>query len=674
MKTPRAMLLMLTGLAGGIGVRLAFTLPAEDGAARRGGRAVQKPAPLETGPVTEKPGPRPDDAAVLTAHGGSRLRLLLAWLPGAGEDELLRMADALTSPPQDENLSIRLLMARWAEVNPAAMLAWARTQRGENYGSGFYVSNAIESWARVDFDGAWSAACHGLPATKTAALLGLTVMNPGKCLDLLRADPSLMDSGDSWTTDPFGSGFTGMEKVLKRLAAKEPAAVAALLDSGPAARMHRFADSIALAWAKSDPAAAVAWMQRLDPGVRAASLEEAAKWIAGHAPEQLPALLESLPAGRIRSVAAAEGFSRLASTDPAAARRQLDAMPASPSRQFCRGLLMKELLRTGDEAGAIALASQIGWQLQAEWSPATEQTVARNMTTLNGGNDASEAIESALQKLMGRVIARSPQEAAALLAKSGSISEILTEENISNHAALASALLAQGNEDAATNCQTVIKVWAASDPAAAAAWVTGNVHSSKERSVMMDNVLMKWAADPPAMLEWAAQMDAGTLRDAWTMTANADFQYTMNHVEQYMAAADTQACEYLLSRASFGDGDVSRILRLMPDDMEVSIQQPMQFWLNEQPDEAIAWASELPAGLRRTQASAGIVTHLNDAGDHAGAFAWAATLPAEARAEILTQALEPWGRADPDAAEAAIRASALPPEEQQQLLDSLPPP
>ena len=673
MKTPRALLLMLTGLAGGIGVRLAFTLPAQDGASARGGRAAEKSAPPKTEPATEKAGQRPEEAAVLTAHGGSRLRLLLAWLPGADGDELLRMAGALTSPPQDENLSIRLLMARWAEVNPAAMLAWARTQSGESHVSGFFVSNAIEAWARVDFDGAWSAACNGLPLTKAAALLGLTVVDPGKCLDLLRADPSLMDSRNSEAADPFDSDFETMEIVLKRLAAKEPAATAALLDSGPAARMHKFADSIALAWAKSDPAAAVAWMQRLDPGVRAASVEEAAKWIAGHAPEQLPALLESMPAGQARSTLQADGFSHLAATDAAAARRQLDAMPASPSRQFCRGLLLKELVHQGDEAGALALASQLRWQVKEEWCPGSSQTVYSN-----GGGSSSQGedapIRKAMSELMGRIATRNPQEALAIFAKSEyeAVSELLTGEKEMNPAGLAAAFLAAGDHEAMDHCDYLANTWARHDPAAAAAWAVANGGASRDR--LLDKIMTPWSSDAPAMMAWAATVDAGTVASAWEHLVIQNHAYVSAHLDAFLAAAPPKSLENVLTQGGYDAGAQRSVLRHLPDDTNAPIGNAMQHWLTDKPEEAAQWVQSLPQGTRRNSATVAVVQHANSTGDHEGAFAWAATLPGGPQTSALTETVRAWGAKDADAAERAIRGSALPAEEQQKLLDTLPPP
>ena len=53
------------------------------------------------------------------------------------------MADALVKGPTGDRLDVRLLMARWAEVSPAALVAWADRQRGGR--DGFYVQNAIEA-------------------------------------------------------------------------------------------------------------------------------------------------------------------------------------------------------------------------------------------------------------------------------------------------------------------------------------------------------------------------------------------------------------------------------------------------------------------------------------------------------------------------------------------------
>jgi hypothetical protein len=396
MNLPRAIALMLAGLAVGTGVRLAFTLPAEPSIPDGAGvteRSVSQPS----GGGIENPGPRPDEQDILNARGGKRLRLLLAWLTGSDGDELLRMADALAISGPEENLSVRLLMARWAEVNPEAMIVWARAQRDESRAGEFFADNAIEAWARVDFDNAWAAAA-AMPFTRGSALLGLTAVDPDKCLRFLNANPSLLDL----------TGFTDMADVINRLAAREPSGTAALLGSGPQSRFMKFANGVALAWAKSDPAAAIEWLENFDGSVRSALAESAGKWIAAHAPEQLPTLLARLPAGRARGLIEAAGVAQLAASDPAAARRQIDGMPAGPLHQYCRGLVMMELLRGGDDSGAAALAAQMGWNFR-NYFP-SDGDPSDPMRRFRYGEE--DAIKSSLRELLSRIAEKDPREAA----------------------------------------------------------------------------------------------------------------------------------------------------------------------------------------------------------------------------------------------------------------------
>ena len=659
MQLPRALAIMGAGLAAGLSARIAFVSPGGLPSAHRPGTGQQTQAGDTAAHEPAPHGPRPDTSVIFTASGGSRLRLLMAWLPGADDAALLHMADELAKDPTGDRLDIRLLMARWAEVSPAALVTWADRQRGGR--DGFYVQNAIEAWARVDFDSAWAVASTERPENRGAALLGLTAVDPAKCLALLRADPALLGL----------TGFTLMGKVLTRIARTDPAGVASLLEGASVARLSSMGSSIALAWVQRDPAAAIEWLGSLPLSARGAVAEEAGEWLASHAPEQLSALLAALPAGIARTTIAAAGFENLAQRDSTAAQRQLDTMPGGPARQYCRALLMKQLIRAGDDAAAITLAGQLGWHVSHKWGPNYQATETGSSSSVTSG--LSTDFSQLLGELIGRIAAHDPRQAADLLASGAGIPsrELFAAAAEHDPAALAAAMMARtGDPRAGENASHVISVWAAKDPAAAAAWITTNAPRGQDRASMEAALYSLWgSSDPGAMLRWTATRGPETNGAAWAYLAQFQRAYTAAHLPEFFASGQTQAVPNVLN--NLPPAQQQEALRLMPDSMSINISRPMTNWLNREPEKASQWVRDLPPGARRDSAAAPLAQWLLSAGDYEAATHWSATLPAEQRASLLEQSFTKWSRTDPQAAIKAVLSAGLPPEEVVRLVELL---
>ena len=664
MTAPRAALLMAASLAAATVARLTLADPQSAAAPRQvrgpatgavNGEAMARPAPA---------GPRPDTSAILAAHGGSRLRLLLAWLAGADDAALAGMAVELEKEKSGETLSIRLLMARWAEVNPAALLAWADRQRGG--AAGFHGQNAIEAWARVDFDKAW-AACAERPQARGSAMLGLTAVDPAKSLALLRADPALLDD----------IGVTRLSELFARLAGHDPAGAASLLEGASAARLASCSSGVALAWMRRDPAAAIAWLGTLPATVRGDMAREAGEWLARHAPEQIPALLESLPAGRARTGIAAAAFEHLARRDVAAARAQLDAMPEGPGRQYCRALLLQQLVRTGDDTAALALAGQIGWSVSSDWAPDSWRAKTDGSSQGNSSG-IPPPLADAPRELLARIAARDPRQAADILLANYRLGigpeKLLAKAAAANPAGLASAILERRDEACASGClSSVISTWAIKEPSAAVAWINAAEPQGVDRARMEFALYSSWGlSDPEAMLRWAATRSVETNTEAWAFLAHSRASYAASRADEFFAAAPTlQAVSQLLQNLS--SAQQQEVLRKMPDHLSIGNSQAMTNWLNQKPDEASAWVSGLPPGERRHSVTAPLVHWLLSTADYEAAFQWSTTLPAEQRASLLQQSASAWSRSDPAAAASAIRAAGLPEQEAAALLQSIPP-
>lgn len=659
MSVPRSAALVLAGLAAGVAVRVLFPLPEK--AEGRAGRRFQTAGNVEVSGARPVPAAsaRPLAADILAAQGGSRYRRLMAWLPGATEEELARLATDLARE-NTENLSIRLLMVRWAEVNPAALLAWADAS------GGFYQSNAIQAWARVDFSAAWAAACTTHREWRTAALLGLTAVDPAQCLRRLRDEPALLR---------LDADFADMNKVLTRIAQHDPAGAAALAVTAPERARRPALRNIAREWMKVDPVAAIAWLRTLDPAMRRDGAESAGDWLGEQAPEHLPALLDALPAGPARSSVAAAAFASLARRDPAAARAQLDAMPDGPARQHHRALFMRELFRGGDEAGALALAEKLGWHIQGEWLPGYSETKTGSSSSVSYG-DVGELKET-FGDLLTSITARDPGRAAEIIAAHPellSLDSDAFETGPADQVAseypemLAAAFLARRVDPRARKMAgQVIGWWSKTDPAAAIAWVDAHVIVSTDHSLLMSAVLPHWAEqDPAALATWATGRVAPLHYEAWHQLAGSAPGWVAAHPNEFFAANVQSALPTLLEHLAQNPEQERAILQHMPDTMDADISPAVARWLQVDAEEASQWVRDLPPGARRTNATGAMVGWLNEAGDRDAAFRWAATMPEEERAPLIKDTIAAWAQEDPQAAATAITGSGLPAAEVQQ--------
>ncbi len=681
---------MAAALAAGVGGRL-FSNHLEAGGESVGVRAVgpERGGKAEGKPVASLPQitePRPEAAAVLAASGAARLRLLMAWLPGADGEELLQMAGEVVKTADRDNLDIRLLMARWAEVNPEAMVAWAEFQkpRMPGWAPGFYIANAIEAWARVDFEKAWTQANTTHRQHRRDALLGLTATDPGKCLALLTADPSLLSLS---VGEP---GYPDLRQVIRRLAGSAPQEVAALLDSAPAIHRKQMAGTLAEAWARKEPAAALAWMKTLPPDSRQ-STREASEWIALHSPELLPALLEGLPIGGMRSSILATDLQRLAGADPAAARQRVETMPAGAARQYGRVILIDALMKTGDLAGAMEQADKVGWRGQNEWMPQYEHTVTSNGAS--SGYDYTSLMPGEVMKaLIRKVAATNSAEAARILTLPNISVELMVAATRDNPAALATALASRvsgeyppGNsmeswdpvhasttpvsrDPAADACRVVIGSWAARDPSGVAAWVdsqpAGNL-STELATALFDT----WAyTDPGAMVEWASRRN-GMATPAWEKVIEAAPDYAVEHLDAFLAQGTPASVEALFSSLDAKPLQARELVKRLPDNSSAEFAGVMGRWLGDNAEEASAWVASLPEGEKRDKAAAEVAGwSFYQEKDYEAAAGWALQLPEETRGKFLLGSLRVLLEENPAKATALLQASRLSAEERQAIL------
>ena len=603
--------------------------------------------------------PRPGLEDVLAATGAERMRRLLAWLREATAGELPAMAAALRGGEFSQT-GIGLLMDRWAELNPEAMLRWAGEQTGSAApGREELTSNAFTAWARVDFTAAWAAAPRTL---RGSVLLGLTANDPVRCLGILQSNPELL-------------AIPGGVEVLGRLARYHPEAASALIAGASGPQRGSAAAAVALAWVRQDPDKAIAWLAGLPPEVRSRTVREAGVWIIQRLPDRLPGILDGLPAGEARTLLETRAFAALAGSDPAAAKRKLESMPPGVLRDYRLAQLLPALWRAGDLSGARELAERTAWNLSGIEHPA-KRTVIGPGSVQSTSHGRGMAADEALHDLVSGISGSDPATVAGILAAQGEKpnADLNRKLAMESPAALLGMLLQPNGPNGAGNAfNALFGAWTQLNPREASAWLMTQPGPTATRPDLLANLASGWAeADPAGLAAWAAGQPESARQAAWDAMAAKNAWYAAARAPEFFAAASPKSIQQLFGSLSAEPETTRRLLMDMPDTMEPPNNLVMSRWLNDDALTASEWVAGLPPGAKREGATRAMVGWLLQNQEPDSAFAWAATLPSGERSNLLSYSVHEWRKsAGPGAPAEAIRASRLTDAEKQWLLRPL---
>jgi hypothetical protein len=374
---------------------------------------------------------------------------------------------------EPEVLTLRhRLLARWADDNPRAALAYAQSlpHSPERQKS---LQVVLAEWTANDAASVLNWV-NGLPAGQErneavrAVVEAMAEQDPREALNMLDSLGGVVNRAELQAS------------ILRRWAQSDPAAAAGMATDLVGLPAGVYAD-LAAQWGAKDPRAALTWVQAL-PSARDEELDSVAKGWAAVDVGAAMKWAESLPSGALHNRALLSVVDQWAQTDPQAAGSYALKMAPSLGQQKMLADIATQWAAQ-DPTGAMAWVKQL---------PVSNQTdVAKAMTSQLMNQDPKLAAQFA-QSLNASIQEGAVQEVAKLWAQqdlSGAIAWIKQ--------------LPDGPEKTAV-LQGAAQEWARNDPAAAADYVrTLPVNGD----TVLDEITGVWGrADPESAVQWAEKL------------------------------------------------------------------------------------------------------------------------------------------------------------------------
>ena len=632
--------------------------------------------------------PRPDLQELRAAPESERLRLLIRWLPEAGAAEIAALAGewfAEKSPADSGNEVWQVLVQRWVELDAPAALAHARiisrklvSQFGGNVTTPLHY--------------AYRALGRHNPELAFAFLAGET----GLALKFL-IEQVQRGAGEEKTREwalslPDRADLSYLRKEAPKAPPdmSDPAKAAATLTAQELKYQGSF---LAGEWAKKDPTAALAWANGLESGkLRTEALTAIVSKLLEKDPAAALKVMESMPPTAARARLGADYVRALAKTDPAAAWKYLDAnLKGGPRLQGIAALAAAKSVT--DPAGALKMLRENGIG-DLNRSSLMQTKVSSPMASSGGYYWGTDFVGEVLKV----AAVNDPGGVMQLLAETGAIvgarDAPFGRDNPHSEGYLARSLF---------------KEWAAKDPAAAARWTASQAPGESMRELAKSAAAPWFAADPAAVRAFAASLPEGAGKTdfigttaslmagndpvgALTWTAQAGGVEALGSVFQSVArsnpelaaahfaalpaevqAARMQELTDILGKRA--PGAAVGFYQSLPPEQQASVKlyETTISFARQDPKAASEWVTTLPATMAKDTAISGLVDYLikqsSDPDPEAAAHWAAASVDAEGRGRRLQRVGEAWFKRDPAGAAAAIKASTLPADVKQTLLN-----
>jgi hypothetical protein len=492
------------------------------------------------------------------------LRRQLAMLQAIESLSAAEIRDALSDelPYMEEfpGATTRLLFSRWAELAPREA-AEAYLERIRLSGNGDITDGAISTWASFDPAAAqaWVEALEPSPERECAVaqlMSGLSRKDPEAAFRLLVKNPALRDSN-----------LYHIQGIMAHWAERDPAAAAAAAEEAVKTMAPNIAERacnhVAMAWARKDPDAAIAWARTLsndrmrmtavamachawilvDPATglakiqamdnaadRDAALTVALRNMAKSNPAQALALSESISAGRMRDEAMATAIKSLAAADLQAAMAATEKMAASNERDTALRALI-DRLRTSDPAAALDLAmkrsnteGRLVGSLVAGWMRSAPEAALSWVAT----HQVKQQEQWEISNSIAEWAALHPDEAVAKLTQpqAGDGSKLLFDGVVqglakSDPQRAADLVLTSASASYQMVAEVAVRL-ADTDPVKAGSWVQRLPENSPARPAASSRVARSWAQkDPRAAVAWVESLPVGNLREgaAWGLAS-----------------------------------------------------------------------------------------------------------------------------------------------------------
>ena len=179
-----------------------------------------------------------------------------------------QLTELLATPNSQEWFDrLRLICARWAELDPAGALAYFAANKVPTVAR----IHLLAEWALLDSDAAWAAIPTGAEGDSERETITRILLNEDREIFMRwfrQVQRPMPDGNPAWVLLAESHGEE-LERIANALLTK------ATNDDGSAAELADFFSALAKAKATRDPAAAYEWAAKLDPQVRNAAIRAA---------------------------------------------------------------------------------------------------------------------------------------------------------------------------------------------------------------------------------------------------------------------------------------------------------------------------------------------------------------------------------------------------------------
>jgi RNA polymerase sigma factor (sigma-70 family) len=627
------------------------------------------------------------------------MRALVEIVDGVKSSEFGEFLAALEELPnqQGKKSIMALLIARWAESNPADALTWAKNQTN-TADRNAYMQAVFTNWPSKDL---------------LAALDAVKQVNEVYMRNNIEAD------------------------LLARLSSSDPKQALDILRSLPVGQQKsQLYNKIFKSWGGQDPSAALAAVQLLPAGaVRLAALEGVYSGWAGLEATAALRSIQSLPASAERSRAQQSVLNELAKQDPATAVQFLATLPAGSNRN---NLITSALKSWGETDAAAALA----WLSTNAKGSLYGSSISGLLTNLSNTDPAAALMyvgtlpqnaqrENNYATVLGVYAQTDPADAMDWLNKnltgherdaalSGVVSQLAKTDPASaaNYysqmppggprdsitVAIADSLATQDTPAALEWVQNlptdtadtvrsqamkaVITSWKNLDPVAAAHYMQ-NLADDPTMAGPAGGVAYAYAQnDGPGALAWAQSLPAGPTQDN-AMRSSLTGLAQVDPATAWIKANDILQAQGTINKQTAINGPTLRqiitawaetdpaaatlaSMNITTDGTRInSITAAAASWAEQDPAGLFTWMQALPAGPERDAAVAQYVTS-QAAQDPEAAYKLATSIGDDAsRYNQILISIANWARKDPAAAAAALSSAPVTPAQQKAISNAI---
>lgn len=416
--------------------------------------------------------------------------LFRAW---AQQDPLAAAAAAASLPPSLSRVwAQRTIAGTWAEQGPAAAMTWAKTLpvgQAQNQA----IDSVLSIMSKTDPASATDYAMHNLPAGVQRDIL----------IDGIAYEWSQQDSSGllAWADKNLtGKDYDTMATAaLEEMSVSNPAAAAAALTqlADPSVVNHAI-PSLATAWAKRDPQAALTWAQSLpldNVSLRNSAIANVFNaWTNADPAAAGSYILQNLAGDPSFDTLANQVATTMADTDPPAALKWTQSLPPGTTQDAAFLAALTEFAKIDPQSAwqnTLLLSDSIMGKAQATvikaWADVQPAQAAAALTSLpEGGN-----LDSATAAVAKSWLVQDPHAASQWI-----------------------DTLSPGSARDAAVAQ-IISIVGKNDPASAFTWAV-SLGNETTRNTQVVKLVMQWSDSNPVVAAGAAQTALNNLTDLTT--------------------------------------------------------------------------------------------------------------------------------------------------------------